>query len=294
MTGSVPSSSLPPIRDLVTPEEFRACVQLQELTWGTGFSEKVPAAILGIAARMGGVVAGAVLPDGTLAGFVFGLTGLEDGIPTHWSDMLAVHPAHRGQGLGWALKMHQRDRLLALGVTGVRWTFDPLEAPNAHLNLARLGGVAREYVENMYGDSDSPLHRGIGTDRLIVRWELDSPRVRARLEGRDPGGAPGEAGPPVSVLKVQEEVGPEGEPVEVPGPARLDLEDPVLTLPIPRNLQGLKARAPDLALLWRERTRLLLRHYLDRGWEVREFDRSPPVPRYLLVRRDRFHAHRPR
>jgi hypothetical protein len=82
-------SSLPPIRDLVTREEFRACVELQELTWGSAFSERVPSAILGIAARMGGVVAGSVLPDGSLAGFVFGLTGLEDGVPTHWSDMLA-------------------------------------------------------------------------------------------------------------------------------------------------------------------------------------------------------------
>lgn len=291
MTRSPTRSPLPMIRDLVTPEEFRACVQLQELTWGAGFSEKVPTAILGIAARMGGVVAGAVLPDGSLAGFVFGLTGLEDGLPTHWSDMLAVHPGYRDRGLGWALKMHQRDRLLALGVTEVRWTFDPLEAPNAHLNLARLGGVAREYVENMYGDSDSPLHRGIGTDRLIVRWQLDSPRVRMRLAGQDPDDSLRETGPPAPVLSVQAKVDPAGEPMEVPGSARLDLEDPVLALPIPPNLQALKARAPDAALLWREQTRLLLRHYLDRGWEVREFDRALPMPRYLLVRRDGFHAH---
>lgn len=291
MTRSPSASPLPTIRDLVTPEEFRACVQLQELTWGAGFSEKVPTAILGIAARMGGVLAGAVLPDGSLAGFVFGLTGLEDGVPTHWSDMLAVHPGYRDRGLGWALKMHQRDRLLALGVTEVRWTFDPLEAPNAHLNLARLGGVAREYVENMYGDSDSPLHRGIGTDRLIVRWQLDSLRVRMRLAGQDPDDSPRETRPPVPVLSVQHEVDSAGEPTEVPGSARLDLEDPVLALPIPRNLQALKARAPDAAVLWREETRLLLRHYLDRGWEVREFDRTLPVPRYLLVRRDGFHAH---
>lgn len=291
MTRSPAPPPLPAIRDLVTPEEFRACVRLQELTWGTGFSERVPSAILGIAARMGGVVAGAVLPDGSLAGFVFGLTGLEEGTPTHWSDMLAVHPGYRGRGLGWALKMHQRDRLLALGVTGVRWTFDPLEARNAHLNLARLGGVAREYVEDMYGNSDSPLHRGIGTDRLVVRWELDSPRVRARLAGREAAGSPRESRLPVAILSVEERSDPTGKPLEVPGSRRLDLEEPVLALPIPRDLQGLKARAPDVALLWREETRLLLRHYLDRGWEVREFDRTLPMPRYLLVRRESFHAH---
>jgi predicted GNAT superfamily acetyltransferase len=281
-------SSLPPIRDLVTREEFRACVELQELTWGSAFSERVPSAILGIAARMGGVVAGSVLPDGSLAGFVFGLTGLEDGVPTHWSDMLAVHPRFRGQGLGWALKMHQRDRLLALGVTGVRWTFDPLEARNAHLNLARLGGVAREYVENMYGESDSPLHRGIGTDRLVVRWELDAPRVRRRLAGSDP--VEPETTGAVPLLPVEVRPAAEGGPLEVPGAPRLHLDDPVLSLPIPRSIQGLRDRAPDLALLWRERTRLVLNHYLPRGWEVWEFDRTPAVPRYLLVR-DGPHAH---
>ena len=72
-----------------------------------------------------------------------------------------------------------------MGITRVYWTFDPLESKNAHLNLNKLGAVAREYVQDMYGQTDSPLHSGIGTDRLVPTWTLDSERVVQRLvEGR--------------------------------------------------------------------------------------------------------------
>jgi predicted GNAT superfamily acetyltransferase len=50
------------------------------------------------------------------------------------------------------------------------WTFDPLIARNAHLNFNRLGARASEYAEDMYGLTDSILHGGVPTDRLVVAW----------------------------------------------------------------------------------------------------------------------------
>ena len=90
--------------------------------------------------------------------------------------------------MGWALKAYQREVLLERGITTMFWTFDPLESRNAHLNLNKLGAVADEYVQDMYGQTDSPLHRGIGTDRFIPRWDLSSEAVADRMagDGRDP------------------------------------------------------------------------------------------------------------
>jgi predicted GNAT superfamily acetyltransferase len=281
------------IRDLTTHQEFAACVRLQEAVWGEGFAERVPTAILGIAARFGGVVAGAFLEgDEEPVGFVFGLTGLEDGRPAHWSDMLAVRREARGRGLARALKLHQRDRLLRLGVLRMYWSFDPLESRNAHLNLNRLGVRVRQYVEEMYGSSTSPLHQGIGTDRFVADWELDAPHVRALLdrEGRggegdgkdsdDPDGRAFEA-------ETAEALGMEGlGDLPAPDQPRLHLDEPRILVAVPTHIQELKSQRPELALRWREATRKVLTHYLSRGWEVQALlgRAHEPCARYLLVR----------
>src|SRR5205085_3600896 len=136
-------------------------------TWGESFAEAVPGSILKICQKVGGVAAGAFEVGGEerLLGFVFGLTGVRHGRLAHWSHMLAVLPEARDLGLGTRLKLYQRDLLLPLGVESVLWTFDPLEARNAHLNLNRLGAEVLEYVEDMYaGELGSELSKGIGTD----------------------------------------------------------------------------------------------------------------------------------
>lgn len=162
------------IRELASEADYAACLELQMLTWGSHFSERVPATILKIAQKMGGIAAGA-FEGGQLVGFVFGITGLRDGAVAHWSDMLAVRPSHRNRGIGEKLKQYQRAILLERGVPRIYWTFDPLDARNAHLNFNRLGVCAREYVIDMYGNTGSDLHV-TGTDRLIVTWQIDRPR----------------------------------------------------------------------------------------------------------------------
>ena len=165
------------VRDLETDADYAACVNLQRETWGHNFTEAVPATMLRIAQKLGGVAAGAFEND-RLIGFVFGLTGLKDGAVVHWSDMLAVRPEYRNRGIGEELKRYQRDRVLERGITRMFWTFDPLDAKNAHINFNRLGVYAREYVVDMYGCTESPLHAH-GTDRLIVTWELNASRGSA-------------------------------------------------------------------------------------------------------------------
>ena len=70
----------------------------------------------------------------------------------------------------------QRDLVRAVGVETMHWTFDPLVARNAHLNLTRLGARAIEYVPDMYGtNTGSPIHGALPTDRVIVAWDLSRP-----------------------------------------------------------------------------------------------------------------------
>ncbi len=148
---------------------------MQQDTWGADFTERVPRTILLVAQKIGGIVAGAFDGD-RLVGFVFGMTGLKDGATVHWSDMLAVDPNARDQGIGRALKAFQRDAVRALGIGTMYWTYDPLVARNAHLNLNVLGADVAEYVPDMYGVTNSPMHDALGTDRFVVRWRLDGSR----------------------------------------------------------------------------------------------------------------------
>ncbi len=266
------------IRPLESAEDLNACVALQEETWGHSFSERVAPSMLKVAAILGGVAAGAFRQDGTLDGFVFGLTGVKDGEVVHWSDMLAVRRSVRDRGLGMRLKHYQRRVLLDRGVRTMLWTFDPLQSRNAHLCFARLGVVVREYVRDMYPRSDSPLHRGIGTDRFVALWAMDSSRVVARVERGEPApGASVAEGVPAALDARPAEGLPE------PGQPRPDLEVPRVTVAIPADISAVMAGSMEVATAWREATRTVLTAYLERGYEVREVLRGERVSRYLLI-----------
>lgn len=243
------------IRPLVSQADYEACLALQHETWGPDFGEAVPPAILKVSQRLGGVAAGAFDDDGRLLGFVFGLTGVERGHIVHWSDMLAVRPELRDAGLGRRLKEWQREAARAAGATVMYWTFDPLVARNAHLNFNRLGVRAHEYVRDMYGDATSALHRGLGTDRMVVAWPLDGPPHSSAC----PSGTAGE---------LPEALG----------------DAPRITIPL--AIHALVARDPEAAAEWRRATRAAWERALAEGYEVAGFCREPgaELGHYVLTR----------
>jgi len=228
---------------------------------------------------LGGVSAGAYNAQGRLVGFVFGMTGLRDGELVHWSDMLAVRPEARDTGLGRRLKLYQRDQVLARGVEKMHWTFDPLQARNAHLNFSKLGIVVREYAENMYGQTDSPLHRGIGTDRFVALWLLGSDRVRDHLE----------TGPDETLVKEIDDL-PAALGAELkgahprPGTPDIELGNDRVRVAIPSDIGSIMDDDLALALEWRIATRVVLQHYLGSGYEVRGFVRGRDTSQYLVTR----------
>lgn len=265
------------IRPLVTAAELRACVALQEATWGQGFAERVPYAVLWFSRRIGGVLLGAFDGD-TLLGFVFGMTGWREGRPLHWSDMLAVRADARDRGIGMQLKRAQRALLIERGVQEANWTFDPLESRNAHLNFTRLGVIAREYIRDVYGDSDSPLHGVIGTDRLVAEWRLASERVEQRLASAASNDAPVSFAALPAINRITVEDG-----VPHCGAVDTTLDAPRLALLIPGSIQALKTGDRNAALAWRACTRTAFEAYLERGYVVTELVRQDEqVSVYIL------------
>lgn len=250
------------LRSLESLHEFRACVRVQKAVWGEDFIEKVPPLLMMAAQKNGGVAAGAFDEDERLLGFVFGIPGLEDGSPHHWSHMLAVRPDARNLGLGRRLKLLQRRLLLEKGVDDIYWSYDPLVARNAHLNLNRLGARVENYVVNMYGtETGSRLHRGLGTDRLVVHWRLREERVVRSLRGNHHGPPEGSAAAPAVVYRSREEAHA--------APSSKEPHDgDAVRIEVPPDIQATKSQAPDAASEWRRHTRRAFRHYLDRGYSV--------------------------
>ena len=67
------------VRPLTSVADGHACVELQRLIWGFDQGDIVPATLLHIVEYVGGLAAGAFDQDGTLLGFVFGISGVRDG-----------------------------------------------------------------------------------------------------------------------------------------------------------------------------------------------------------------------
>src|SRR5437879_11864055 len=127
------------------------------------------------------------------------------------SPLTGLQIDYRDRGSGRMLKLFQRDEAMSRGIRLVQWTFDPLELRNAHFNLNRLGAICREYQPNLYGVTTSPLHRGLETNRLLVEWHLDSPRVVAAIEDlvKDPVEAPAVIDLPPELERWQQEDSPQ-------------------------------------------------------------------------------------
>ena len=255
------------IRHIDSRDGYAACVALQKETWGQDFNDAVPASILMVSQRVGGITAGAFDESGEMIGCVYGLTGYKDGRPVHWSDILAVKRKARGHGIGKRLKLFQRDELLRNGVETMYWTYDPLQALNANLNFNSLGALPVEYVVDMYGETGSDLHSGLGTDRFIVQWDMASKHVENALAGTVSGPVSRDTQFSPIVNSTSADTHPE--------PYEGDLPDlPMLRVEIPASIDDTKRESADIGARWRACTRRAFTHYLDKGYNASQFIRD--------------------
>ena len=178
------------VRECVTFDEFDACMKLQREAFSLPEVEVSPRRHFIVTRATGGFTLGA-FRGRALVGFVHQLVGVRSGNNREreiigYSHMMAVSPDEQNSGIGARLKWAQRERSLKEGIQFIRWTWDPMQARNAHFNLNRLGVVVRSYAPNFYGtDYNDHDHQpseetiGIDSDRLVAEWNLRSPRVEA-------------------------------------------------------------------------------------------------------------------
>jgi len=242
------------IRLVRTHDEFAACEAMSRDIWGAAERNVVPRELLLTMQHNGGLVHGAFLPAGRLVGFCFAFLGRRDGQLRLCSHQLGVLPEFRGSGIGIALKQAQRYDALRLGYELVTWTFDPLEARNAYINLHRLGCIARLYDRDHYGAMEDDLNRGVPSDRFESEWWLRRAKPVAAADAL-----------------VMLRVGADGEPVR----ETLDLS-PAMTvlISVPPDFQAVKRASPELALRWRMESRAAFEAALAAGFVAIDFRRD--------------------
>jgi predicted GNAT superfamily acetyltransferase len=243
--------------------DYDACVELQRAVWKLADVDVLPAIEMIAATYSGGMTHLADLED-KVVGFAFAFPALRGRAPHLHSDMVAVRPGFQGKGVGSRLKWQQREDALARGIGLVTWTFDPMQAKNAQLNLRRLGAVAAEFLPNFYGVTTSLLHHGLPTDRLLVRWDLSSARVRERATGGEPPRPVAPTQPRINEVKWQA-----GWPVS--SEARLDLKQGELLLEVPPDWDTLCQAAPRVAEDWHGKVRRALAAYMGQGYAAVDF-----------------------
>jgi predicted GNAT superfamily acetyltransferase len=255
------------LRRLQKPEELRAVEEVQREAWGLEEEPPVPVPILRAIQDNGGQVLGA-FADIYLAGFSFGFLGWDGKALFLYSHMTAVRPAYQNHHLGFRLKAFQREETLAQGLSEVRWTFDPLQSRNAFLNVRRLGGSPTKYLVHYYGQMGSVLNRGLETDRLLLHWELSTPRVLHRLEGQLPSADEDQHRWDQSEPVLLTEPGEKG--LRIPTEVREPTSDHV-RLEIPFDLASIREHEPEALPRWRGASREAFRLCLDLGFRVDDF-----------------------
>ena len=301
--------------DLTAFAQFQQVERLEAEIWGP--IDLVPVPILAVTVKRGAVLIGAYDGD-RLAGFVYSFPALRrddrnhDGTtarrhdgkivnpqssivnsPSHWSHTLGVHPDFRGAGLGRDLKLAQRERVLALGLDLIEWTYDPLQVLNAHLNIVALGAIIEEYEENVYGESVSPLHGGLPTDRFVCQWWIRRPHVERRILRVGQVGRVDQVDRVDEIRLVAHEVAAapvvnetvfDGTWLECGG-ADLTRTEPRIFADVPLDFTGMLAGDLPRARRWRFHTREIFTHYFRAGYRVVDFSlhREHHRGRYLLT-----------
>lgn len=252
------------LRRLSTIEEYRQAEDLQTRIWGPEDVVRVPALVLITAQENGGMVVGAFDGPG-LVGFVCSYPGrTQKGRFKQTSQLLAVDPDFQHSGIGYHLKLFQREITLEQGLDLITWTFDPLVSVNAHFNLRKLGCIASCYRNDFYGTAQTGLNSALPTDRLLAEWWVREPWLEKRLAGVRPP-------LPETAPRVNEVVLRPGSGLPENRRLHLDLQDPVLLVEIPREMAVMKRTEIALARSWRSETREIFQRYFGLGYQASDF-----------------------
>jgi predicted GNAT superfamily acetyltransferase len=250
------------VRRLKDPEEYRMVTETEVSVWGVmDYTSVVAHHVLIAADRRGGLVLGAFEKDtGRMVGFVFGFPAISpDGKLYHYSHMTGVVPEYRYKGLGYILKLMQREYVLKQGLDLIAWTYDPLQSPNARFNIGKLGVIVRKFYINYYGELRDSINIGMPTDRFEAEWWIKSKLVEDKLKGL--------LRPPTldTLVKLGGEVVTNVEfsnNLPVLTNYNLDINSKLVLIEIPEDLSKLRSDN-NLLLKWRLGLREVFNRYLN-------------------------------
>jgi len=264
------------VRPLASLAEMAEVERLQKTIWDIPDVEIIPVHALHAIQYNGGALYGAY-DDGRLVGFVLGMLGVVsspdriDQIAAArlkmYSVIAGVLPAYQDKGVGYLLKLAQREFALRVGLRLITWTYDPLESRNGRFNIGKLGCVCQTYLRNFHGELEG-LNAGLPTDRFDVEWWITSNRVEGRVvKERRPlsldsllsGGA-------VIINPTAENEN------NLPLPSDTTQTVNMLNLlEIPADFQAVKKSDLGLAQAWRQHTRELFESLFQQNFLVTDF-----------------------
>jgi chorismate synthase len=265
------------IRALVEWAEFHETVALQEHYWGHDFESVVPAHMLFFLVNCGGHALAAFAGQ-QMVGILIGLMGMDTEVCDRSlaaklfiaSKRMVVLPEYRGRGIAARLKLAQRDLAIEQGIRRVTWTFDPVMAVNAYLNVRKLGVVCQTYKQDYYGTEEH--YATLGTsDRLVANWWVTDGRVISWLnQPTNPG--------------LQHYLDEDAKIVNPTGLDRNDFPTPndefhlptesSTLLEIPLDFNRIASEDETLALAWRFHTREVFKTLFAQGYSVTDFVRA--------------------
>src|SRR5258705_8530523 len=246
------------IRECTTIDELDCWVNLQREAFALPDIEISPRRHLIVSRQAGGWTLGAFAGH-LLVGFVHHLAAVRSAEIFGYSHMMAVAKNYQNRGVGARLKWAQRERALAEGRSLIKWTWDPLQARNAHFNLNRLGVIVDTFADNFYGTdyNTDPAQKttegpGLQSDRIFANWNLNAGRVVALASG---------------------------------APLKFDAK-PVATIAIPSDWSALVREDVNSARREQSRVRVEFKQAFDANLICARFDRGPAQSTYLLFEAD--------
>ena len=239
------------ILELRAPRETQRAAEVLREIWG-GTESPVPANLLLTVQHTGGYVFGVYDGAGVLVAVSLGLLATSGQKACLHSHITGVLPSGQRQGLGLALKQHQRVWALRQGLETITWTCDPLVRRNVTFNLHALGAVVTGYLPDHYGKMSDGVNRGDASDRLQLRWDLLSVRATEAARGRLP--TLSAAGLPYAVQADEH-----GLPVLTP------LSDRTHLVQLPADVEALRRADPSAGAAWRTAIRASVLPALSQG-----------------------------
>ncbi len=281
------------IRKPRDPDEYRKITDAQLEVWGMkDYSGAVAHHMLIACDRRGGIVIGAFEKDtGKVVGFAFGILAKSpEGKLYHYSHMTGVIPEQRYKGLGYFLKLKQRELVLEQGLDFIAWTYDPLQSSNARFNIGKLGVIVRKFYVDYYGELTDSINIGMPTDRFEAEWWIKSKRVELRIKEKIREPSLNELLNLGAKLVTKTEV---SDDFMILSDYSLKENANVVLVEVPSNLNRLRDFR-DMMLKWRLSLRNVFDHYINKeNYVVVEFIKEAEQKKvryfYVLWRKDLEH-----